>query len=170
MPREGCQNSLVSRGEGFQANHLPLPTLWLHDALLLPLSPAWVQQHRETGESHQHCCDPSSGHRGNHRERCKTQFTLSIYCRLSVQEDILKTNSFSMDTLNLNCATHIIHFSKLWKFMYTGCFLTIYIRNWHVTGLFWNFWGSLSHLCDAKTGSKLVSSKSEINSSCHEKM
>ena len=30
--------------------------------------------------------------------------------------------------------------------------------------------GSLSHLCDAKTGSKLVSSKSEINSSCHEKM
>ena len=29
--------------------------------------------------------------------------------------------------------------------VYTGCILTIYIRNWRVTGLFWDFWGSLRH-------------------------
>ena len=27
----------------------------------------------------------------------------------------------------------------------TGWFLTIYIRNWHVTGLFLDYWGSLRH-------------------------
>ena len=43
--------------------------------------------------------------------------------------------------------------SKVWT---TGCILTIYIRNWRVKGLFRDFWGSLRHLCDPKTGSKLL--------------
>ena len=38
----------------------------------------------------------------------------------------------------------------------TGCILTIYIRNWHFTGLFWDFWGSLRLLCDPKIGRKLL--------------
>ena len=33
------------------------------------------------------------------------------------------------------------------------------IRNCSVTGLFWNFWGSLRHLCDPKTGHKLLISQ-----------
>ena len=36
--------------------------------------------------------------------------------------------------------------------IYTGCILTIYIRNWRLTGLFWDFWGSLRLLCDQSWG------------------
>ena len=41
----------------------------------------------------------------------------------------------------------------------TGCILTIYIRNWRVTALFWNSWGSFGHLCDPKTWRKLLLSQ-----------
>ena len=57
--------------------------------------------------------------------------------------------------------THIFHMTYIWNRLrmllgYTGCILTIYIRNWRFTGLFWDFWGSLRLLCDPKIGRKLL--------------
>ena len=61
----------------------------------------------------------------------------------------------------------ILRFSQLWlqfvrtntTLINTGCILTIYIRNWCVTGLFGDFWDSLRLLCDPNICQKLLLGK-----------
>ena len=103
------------------------------------------------------CTWPTHAHWGRSLGlRARIISGVRLKCRWTVTTDIGDPSTIMVSVkrqIIIGCQFEINQMDFLILFSQnTGCILTIYIRNWRLTGLFWDFWGSLRLLCDQSWG------------------